>query len=498
MDSFDFKAINTLFSQQVSIKEDAEEYLEELEILVDEIRETLVKDRDFRKLETFVKTLETHQPEIMDREGKYFYHDFVEHFCAAGDFEKAEIYFEPFIKRPVNDFDMYLSAFKKLLFYQRNTILQRAIQQNYEEVRDSDQLFGNAVGLLDHNIYLIATQEVYEKSDQNFDIKLLEEKLKPFNFDFSEDPIETYNLGFYADTPDDQYLMNSFRKDQDALLMLLRNIFMKRMLSKGLQFTISGFLFDNSRNYWDMKSPNKKKGNWKSYFKITSKTFDDFLIGLKGSFLGENYDEMIALAWGVAYVYDFLLEAEIIDTVHYAEFQAVYKKRIAGIMGSSLASLNVNAYVMHWPKPEVVTVKEWEAQQSIFKKSITYQNDRSLDVKALMEDDFDAFGVYKMDIVAAYEESVERKREMQDLMLAMEDLDDEFDEGFYDEFEANYNKEFEDEPEEDFIEDETPEAKDFKFISTSTPHTADAKPGRNEPCPCGSGKKYKKCCGRNA
>ena len=22
--------------------------------------------------------------------------------------------------------------------------------------------------------------------------------------------------------------------------------------------------------------------------------------------------------------------------------------------------------------------------------------------------------------------------------------------------------------------------------------------GRNEPCPCGSGKKYKKCCGRNA
>ena len=22
--------------------------------------------------------------------------------------------------------------------------------------------------------------------------------------------------------------------------------------------------------------------------------------------------------------------------------------------------------------------------------------------------------------------------------------------------------------------------------------------GRNEPCPCGSGKKYKNCCGRNA
>ena len=30
-----------------------------------------------------------------------------------------------------------------------------------------------------------------------------------------------------------------------------------------------------------------------------------------------------------------------------------------------------------------------------------------------------------------------------------------------------------------------------------TPVRAAKKPGRNDPCPCGSGKKYKKCCGRN-
>ena len=27
------------------------------------------------------------------------------------------------------------------------------------------------------------------------------------------------------------------------------------------------------------------------------------------------------------------------------------------------------------------------------------------------------------------------------------------------------------------------------------PIKADGVPGRNDPCPCGSGKKYKKCCG---
>ncbi|MBQ7225236.1 MAG: SEC-C domain-containing protein [Clostridia bacterium] len=29
------------------------------------------------------------------------------------------------------------------------------------------------------------------------------------------------------------------------------------------------------------------------------------------------------------------------------------------------------------------------------------------------------------------------------------------------------------------------------------PVRAEQKVGRNEPCPCGSGKKYKKCCGAN-
>jgi uncharacterized protein len=29
------------------------------------------------------------------------------------------------------------------------------------------------------------------------------------------------------------------------------------------------------------------------------------------------------------------------------------------------------------------------------------------------------------------------------------------------------------------------------------PHRAGRRPGRNDPCSCGSGRKYKQCCGRN-
>ena len=35
-------------------------------------------------------------------------------------------------------------------------------------------------------------------------------------------------------------------------------------------------------------------------------------------------------------------------------------------------------------------------------------------------------------------------------------------------------------------------------IKRRTPIKKDIKIGRNDPCPCNSGKKYKKCCGKNS
>jgi len=35
-------------------------------------------------------------------------------------------------------------------------------------------------------------------------------------------------------------------------------------------------------------------------------------------------------------------------------------------------------------------------------------------------------------------------------------------------------------------------------IGVTMPFIAEKKPGRNDPCPCGSGKKYKNCCGRGS
>ncbi|MCW3100962.1 MAG: yecA, partial [Chthonomonadaceae bacterium] len=49
---------------------------------------------------------------------------------------------------------------------------------------------------------------------------------------------------------------------------------------------------------------------------------------------------------------------------------------------------------------------------------------------------------------------------------------------------------------EDWSEEAPPLAPDDEEPrEVQTPFIAEAKVGRNDPCPCGSGKKYKKCCG---
>ena len=53
-------------------------------------------------------------------------------------------------------------------------------------------------------------------------------------------------------------------------------------------------------------------------------------------------------------------------------------------------------------------------------------------------------------------------------------------------------------PQWDSIIDEERRSELYKEQKRSTTVVKDKKIGRNDPCPCGSGKKYKQCCGKNA
>jgi len=74
------------------------------------------------------------------------------------------------------------------------------------------------------------------------------------------------------------------------------------------------------------------------------------------------------------------------------------------------------------------------------------------------------------------------------------DLDDDFFSFFGEDSDGEddeyWDEEFDDEFDEDFEDDEEP----FGKVSNVIPFNREFLVGRNDPCPCGSGKKYKHCC----
>ena len=67
----------------------------------------------------------------------------------------------------------------------------------------------------------------------------------------------------------------------------------------------------------------------------------------------------------------------------------------------------------------------------------------------------------------------------------------EYRERGYDYGEYDYDEDDDEDDDEDVEEEETDNTTKRKIIAMKT-----VKTGRNEPCPCGSGKKYKRCCGK--
>lgn len=60
----------------------------------------------------------------------------------------------------------------------------------------------------------------------------------------------------------------------------------------------------------------------------------------------------------------------------------------------------------------------------------------------------------------------------------------------------NRDKDYDDNEDEDYEEDDEFEKDEFVNSSKRRYTYEKKRVGRNEPCPCGSGKKYKNCCGK--
>ena len=144
------------------------------------------------------------------------------------------------------------------------------------------------------------------------------------------------------------------------------------------------------------------------------------------------------------------------------EMSKEFKGKVIGQFLPDLWKLN---FIHTWEKPDCISEIEFLEESKIFQKSISFKTEKFPQLRGSISEELSKIGELSHFIIEGGKIEPE--------VLKTDLLDDLLNSPYY----------------------ETPIKDHDRAINE--PVRVEKKVGRNEPCPCDSGKKYKKCCGKN-
>lgn len=418
-----------------------------------------VTAKEFDKVVKFTEIIRNKQPKLYGKYFQYFDDFLIDLYCFQNESGKVKTAFSNFIKNPVQDIDQYLICFKKLLFYEYTHIINKAIIQNYEEIDTSDAVMGGACYDLALSKFYITLEELYKKNTNNIEFNRDEfpEILDEYNFDFDEKFLSAVEAGISKPVRKED-VVNSFIRDRKNYVVTLEMHFLKYMHTHKFSFALSGRLWDKLLEFWE-ESNNNKQCKPNDYFLINTNDFEKYLSRLSGDMLIDNKSEMIAVLWGSVYIYDFLISIEIIDQNIFDKSINVSRVLKGKVIGQFTSDLWNSNFVHVWEKPDSVSSIEFSEEEKIFQKSLLFKQQKFTRLRSEISEELNRIG------------------ELSEFIIDGGKSDD-------------HNSDL------SLFEDLISPKNDIKpYINEPIKTVKEV--GRNEPCPCGSGKKYKKCCGKH-
>lgn len=424
-----------------------EDFLEESDVgeVLLETKGHQEEAKNFENVLKFSRIIKENHPQLYEDFFEYFDDFLVDYYCFLHDTPKIEAAFSNFLKKPLQDYDAYLKVFKQLLFYQQTPMLERAITENFRTIYESEEFTGDPEYDL-AECKLLLTLEQYHNGSETYDKEKFIKILTDYNYEPEDDFIKSIEEGLFQPTLEVENLMTYFAGNKAYFLTVIEMHFLKFMVQNGLRFYVSGRIWRKMSPYWQALDKNGKKEP-DGFFRIEPLQFEKYLAHLADNFLFTDYPEVVSVLWGSVYIYEFLRKEGIISQSVFDDFLEISKKMKGIVIASNLPYLWRCNFVHNWEKPHCISQNEFMQEVNIFKKSF------SLNVHG---------------------EFYEQKSEIAEELDAIGDF-------------ADYILEA-------AKADEIRKMKKPEF--TGNPIIKEKTPGRNDPCPCGSGKKYKKCCGK--
>jgi len=401
-----------------------------------------------------IELIKQKQPALNKNRFMYFDGYLFDYYCFQKQDDLAKESLKMFEECPVDTCDRLISLLTKLQLLQKRDIVLELVAKVFSKIAKSKSLLDGTDYYFGRVVYRDSLQDVYEDSlkEKNVDWIGFTKKLKKYLFftcSHTKDEITFLQHCLSHDLPntaEDNVML--FKKNPIKYRDHVGYDFMKHMHStQKMSFICSGTIWDEFVEFMNEYKP-KKEDNPKyvdSLFAFSKEELNQYLGKLLRGLLSQKQTEGFALLWGIPYLYDFLLSKEIISKRLYGKVIDIVKKLKPDIQKVASTDLWVYTFWTSWTPPSYLTENEFEKEKDIFENSINKTSPLSEEIPEI------------------------------------------------DEFEDEWE---EDEPLvqiEEISRDDIPEIINPNPFVGTVVNTE--KTGRNEPCPCGSGKKFKKCCG---
>jgi len=393
----------------------------------------------------------------------------IEYLLCKKKFDEIESPLDNIINDPTKDLFRTIICYNHLMCYQQTEYLDEAIIRNYEELAEHE----NTTPMIAENYaftkFYLLIQEMYENKE--FDRKRLSDELAIYDFEFNDKLFEHFEQNWFKPDLNEGELIKIFKGQEEYRHKALNAYFQKYMHERGFNFYLSyhlTYIFDIH-----LESNNYDYDDFDEYYSIKENLFSGFIESLYINFYRKSPSRIFFILWGLVYFYDFLLESGYISKSVYDNAQKIILEEKAWAILMFNHVLWSNNFVHHWQKPDSINEEEFENEEIVFLNSMGFLK------------------LPYQDFLEINQEELKEIGELYNRMIYITNnyFPVDYDEGINDDDEDEYEDD-----DDDFFDDDKEDDDDESYTGT---YIRKVKIGRNEPCPCGSGKKYKYCCGKD-
>lgn len=409
--------------------------------IFEELRYEMAYELNIAESEEFVEWYAEKFPVEYAERYEFIERDLCNYYLKINNLDKLRKRIEIIVKNPLSGIDTITIRLYYQLIY--HGLYQDAVdyaKDIFEVIYNSDKIWGRPEAPLMTGIYVDSLQKSYEKYKMsgiaNFeDVYKLAEELK-----FIEHKevfrIETKAL---LNPLNKAQILSDFPINLESRIIELNVHFLKYMYEK---YNIPFMLSETFWNILSYKKLYESSLESEEYFYFDVVSFEKHFENIFDYSFGSNNIEFFGKVWAMHYIYEFLEENNLISTdaaKRMKENIKYHRNELINTMNTELWTVN---FIFNWPENHL-----WH------------------DLKPFFETTYNKEYEEVNEIIYQFNEKNPKPKRIEDEITKAKMLREKEKYGYT-----------------------TISSNELPYIKK------DPDIGRNDPCPCGSGKKYKKCC----